>query len=74
MIKSELTVGNVILHSSPWINLKFLRINRSSQSTVKSPGILSLGVSLGVINVFSGQVTAESFGGDFKFGGRVSMG
>jgi hypothetical protein len=56
------------------INLKFLRIDRSSQSTVESPGILALGVAFGVIDMFSGQVTTESFRGDFKFGGSVSMG
>jgi hypothetical protein len=69
-----LTVGDVILHSSPRINLEFLRIDRSSQSTIESPGILSLGVTFGIINVFGGKIAAESFRGDFKFGGSVSMG
>lgn len=70
----KLTVGDVVLHPSPRINLEFLGINRSSQSTIKSPGILSFGVAFGVIDMLSRQVTSESFGSDFEFGGSVSMG
>jgi hypothetical protein len=72
--RDSLTIGDVVLHSSSRINLEFLGINRSSQSTIESPGILSLGVTFGIVNVFGGKIAAESFGGDFKFGGSVSMG
>lgn len=69
-----LTIGDIILHSGSGINLKFLRVDRSSQSAIESSGILTFGVTFGVINVFGGEVASKSFGGDLEFGSSVSMG
>ena len=37
------------------------------------PGIFSVRISLGVVDVLSRQIAAKTFGRDFKFLGNVSM-
>jgi len=72
--KSRLTIRDIVLHAGSWVDLKFFRIDRSSKSAVESPGILSLSVTFGIVDMFSGQIATESFGSNLKLGGSVSMG
>jgi hypothetical protein len=62
-----------ILHSCSGINFKLARVNRSPQARVVSPGIFSISVSLGVIDVFGGKVATQSFFGDLELRGSVTM-
>jgi hypothetical protein len=50
-----------------------LRINRSSEPSIIFPRIFPLGISFGVIDMLSGQITTKSFGSDFEFASSVSM-
>lgn len=67
--RSELTV----LHSRSRINFELSRVNRSSQAGIVSPGVFSIGVSLGVVDVFSGKVTAQSLLRDLELRSSVAM-
>lgn len=68
------TVCDVILHACLRIDLEFLRIYRPSQSVVIFPGVLSLGISFGVVNVLRRQIAAQALLGDFKLGCGVTVG
>jgi hypothetical protein len=62
-----------VLHSGSRVDFQFSGINRSTQSWIISPRVFSISVTLGVVDVFGGKITAKSVLGDFEFRRGVAV-
>ena len=49
-------------------------IDRTSEARVILPGVLTIGITFRIVNVFRRQITTESLGSHLEFFGNISMG
>jgi hypothetical protein len=70
----ELTISNVVLHSSVRVDLKFHGIYGTTKSRIIFPWVLAFAITFGIVNVFGGEVDTEPFYGNLEFVGGVSVG
>ena len=71
---STTVIGDVILHAGARIDQELLFLDGPSETRIVLPGILVVGIVLGVVNVLLGAVDTESLLGDLEFSGGVAKG
>ena len=62
-----------VLHSGSGINFKLSRIYGTPQAGIISPGIFSICITLGVVNVLGRKVATQSLLGNLKFPRSVTV-
>lgn len=65
---------NVVLHARLRVDLELPRVDRATEAGVVLPGILSIGVTLGVVNVLNREVAADALLGGLELVGNVAVG
>jgi hypothetical protein len=73
-IDTHVLRGNVVLQTGAFVNGKFAAfVNWTTKATIVASGIITLSISLGVIDVFGGLVAAQSLGCDFELAGAIAI-
>ncbi len=67
-------IGNVILHASVHVNLKFDLLDRSPKTRIILSCIFVIGVVFGVVNMLLRPVDAQTFFRDLKFLSGITKG
>lgn len=68
------TIRNVVLHAGLRIDLELSRVDGAAEAGVVLARILAFAIALGVVNVLSRKVAAETLLGDLEFFGGVPVG
>lgn len=60
-------------HCSLRVNLELLRVDRTTQTRVVLPRVLSIRVALRVVDVLCREIAPQSLGRNFEFLGHISV-